>query len=129
MIPKQKELKKLANLYQLDLILLFGSRLTGKMHPESDLDLAFYSHKGLSTVKQDRLLNDLTKITQENKIDLIDLKKASFLLAMNIAKEGRVLFSRQKGLFDDLLGKIYLNYMDFQRFYRWRSELVKNFSL
>ena len=39
------EIEKLAKKYRLSMIVLFGSQVSGKTHPQSDFDFAFLSEK------------------------------------------------------------------------------------
>lgn len=48
----------LANRYQLDLILMFGSRVIDNVHPESDMDIALYGRQILSETEKIQLIVD-----------------------------------------------------------------------
>jgi predicted nucleotidyltransferase len=39
------EVEKLARKYRLSLVILFGSRVSGRTHPQSDVDFAFLPEK------------------------------------------------------------------------------------
>ncbi|RJQ31015.1 nucleotidyltransferase domain-containing protein [Candidatus Parcubacteria bacterium] len=42
---KREKIKNMAEKYGLKLVLLFGSRVKGKVHEESDYDIAYLSDK------------------------------------------------------------------------------------
>ncbi|HDK81390.1 MAG TPA: nucleotidyltransferase domain-containing protein, partial [Nitrospirae bacterium] len=51
-IAKTKpEVRKIAEKYRLPLVLLFGSQVSGRTHPQSDVDIAFLSEKRMSLIE------------------------------------------------------------------------------
>ena len=80
----QPKIKELAGKYHLSLVLLFGSRATGKIHARSDFDVAYLSEKPLDLMDEARMLCDLMPIFRSDKIDLVNLKKAPPLLAAGV---------------------------------------------
>lgn len=79
-----------------DFIIIFGSYATGKTHPESDIDIAFYrddhtfSPYELFMLAQQ--LADIIKI----EVDLVDLKKASTVFATQIFSTGEVIYCQNE---------------------------------
>ena len=54
---KQKQqIRKIAQKYDLELILLFGSRVEGKIHKESDFDVAYSSSRDLGLMEEAQLI-------------------------------------------------------------------------
>jgi len=74
------------------LIILFGSAASGKLRPDSDLDLAFLSDLKFDAydifLYANRLADSLGR-----DIDLIDLGKASTVLKAQIIGKGKVIFN------------------------------------
>lgn len=84
----------LADKYQLDLILMFGSRLTGNVHTESDIDIAVCRRQMLSETEKIQLIYELCNIFRTDDIDLVDLRTASPLLKKEVFKNYKILLQR-----------------------------------
>ena len=89
----------LLNIPQLELAVLIGSQVNGKVHMESDWDIAIRWHRqpevNIMTVLAQtetlrRTLAQLLKVT-DDKIDLIDLTNARLTMRAVVAEEGLVL--------------------------------------
>lgn len=88
------KLKDIADKYQLDLIVMFGSRLTGKFHSESDVDIAVYGKQIISETEKIQLIYELCNVFHTDNIDLIDLRTASPFLKKEVLKNYKILFQR-----------------------------------
>ena len=98
----------LADKYQLDLILMFGSRLTGNIHPESDIDIAVYGRQIFSETEKIQLIYELCNIFHTDDIDLVDLRTASPFLKKEVLKNYNILLQRDAMLLYQLeLANIY----------------------
>jgi predicted nucleotidyltransferase len=89
----------LLNIPQLELAVLIGSQVNGKVHMESDWDIAIRWHRqpevNIMTVLAQtetlrRTLAQLLKVT-DDKIDLIDLTNARLTMRAVVAEEGLIL--------------------------------------
>jgi predicted nucleotidyltransferase len=80
----------------LELLVLFGSAATGRARSSSDLDLAV-SCEGPADL--DALYVALAPRFRTDRLDLVDLRQVTPLLAFQIARTGLVLFERSAGLF------------------------------
>ena len=90
---KNKQIKKIAKKYDLELLLLFGSRVNKKfLHKESDFDIAYLSERELSGQEQVDLNCDLMDIFHSDKIDTVNLRKANPLLRYQIAAKSELLY-------------------------------------
>ncbi len=92
------KIENLADKYQLDLILIFGSRAKGNFHPESDIDIAVYRKDILSETEKIQLTYELCNVFHIDNIDLVDLRTAPPLLVHEVLKDYEVLFQRDKML-------------------------------
>jgi predicted nucleotidyltransferase len=98
----------LADKYQLDLILMFGSRLTGNIHPESDIDIAVHGRQIFSETEKIQLIYELCNIFHTDDIDLVDLRTASPFLKKEVLKNYKILLQRDAMLLYQLeLANIY----------------------
>ncbi|HEX9722318.1 MAG TPA: nucleotidyltransferase domain-containing protein [Candidatus Paceibacterota bacterium] len=105
-IEKQKsKLEKVAQKYQLELVLLFGSQVTGKTHKESDYDVAYLGQRKLSFEEQLRLDVDLMPVFGSDRVDIVDIRKANPLLLKQIFANHQILLCKDKKRY--YLSKIY----------------------
>lgn len=93
-----------------DFIIIFGSYATGNTHSESDLDIAFYhSTQNFSSYERFMIAQKLAGLIGI-EVDLIDLKEASTVFAMQIYSTGKVLYSNNERLRMELEMRTYSMY-------------------
>ena len=90
----KSKISGLAEKYNLNLVVLFGSQVTGKTHPQSDIDIAFSSERHLSLREIAEMESEMAKELQLKDIELIDLKMAPPLLLKQIAQKSILLYER-----------------------------------
>ena len=75
-------------------IILFGSRAKGCATESSDTDVAVLADRPLSNDDENAIIQFVTSQVKqfEEKIDLIDLARASPLLQQSVATDGRLLW-------------------------------------
>ncbi|SIR37796.1 type VII toxin-antitoxin system MntA family adenylyltransferase antitoxin [Domibacillus enclensis] len=76
-------------------IILFGSFAKERNRPESDLDLAYFSEKALSSYERFELAGELAIITGR-EVDLVDLKKADTIFTMQIFSQGEPIYVKNQ---------------------------------
>lgn len=81
----------------LDLLVLFGSRARGDSHPGSDWDLGYLAGPELDFYG---LLARLVLLLGTDRIDLVNLSRASGLLRFRAVSEGKTLFESSDGVFE-----------------------------
>jgi len=81
----------------LTLLMLFGSRARGDQSPESDWD---FGYLGTPELDVDALLGDLVTTVGSDRVDLVDLQRASGLLRFRAARDGVAVFEASAGLGD-----------------------------
>ena len=118
---KKKITDKIAQKYSLEMILLFGSQVSGKTSKESDFDIAYLSKKELSGKEEIELNCDLMDVFKSDKIDLTNLKNANPFLNYEIAKKCRLILGDEKKFseFKIMAFKKYIDHLpllDFQSF-------------
>jgi len=95
-----QKIKAIADKYDLELLLLFGSRVNGKMlHKESDFDVAYLSDKKLDLMEESRLIIELMPIFKSDKIDLANVKMAHPLLLKQIFANHKIIFCRNLSVY------------------------------
>ena len=116
-IDKKRLLQKIAQKYSLELILLFGSMISGKTHRESDFDVAYSSSRDLDLEKEAKLIIDLAPIFKSENVDLVNLKKASPLLLYAITKNCSVLYEKKPLSFAFLRAYAFKKYIETKPLY------------
>jgi len=128
MISKKQEeiLNNIIKKYNLDLVLLFGSRANNTNRIDSDWDLAIYSKKKIDSKNYFEIISHIEGIYFK-KIDLIIIdENIDILLAKKIFENPVILFEKEKGLFDELYVNSIYNYIDYMPLYKLEEEVVKN---
>jgi len=108
----------------LKLVLLFGSIARGKVHEKSDIDLAFLFDEPVDILG---LTNKVTRFLQSDRVDVVDLKRASPLLKFCAAKEGVVLYERAPGLFNNFYSLAFRRYVDTKKLRNAQEEIINHF--
>lgn len=98
----KREVKKLADKYNLSLVLLFGSQADGKTHSESDFDVSYLADTSLSFDEEVAINSCLIEVFKNNNVQLVNIKKASPLLQKRMVDNCVVLFERKEGVFSEL---------------------------
>ena len=93
----------------LEIVLLFGSAASGRMHKKSDIDLAFLYKKPVNILS---LTNRVIKLLHMDSVDVVDLRHASPLLKYSVAKNGRLLYERGEGIFNGFYSLAFRRYLD-----------------
>lgn len=90
-----QNIQRIGQEYDIEQILLFGSRARGNNKPKSDIDLAVFPSSGFSN--RGRLSSDLDDIDTLLKVDVVFIDKQSDpKLLKNIEREGVILYERSK---------------------------------
>ena len=79
----------------LEVLLLFGSRARGDAHAGSDWDLGYLAGADLDVPA---LLAAIVETAGSDRVDLVDLSRASGLLRYRAARDGQVLFEARPRL-------------------------------
>lgn len=123
-----EKIKEIAEKYDLELLLLFGSRVKGKtLHKESDFDVAYLSDKKLDLKEESRLIMDIMKIFKSDKIDLANIKMAHPLLMKEIFTNHKIIFCKNLSVYFQY--KIYAErkYAEAKPLFQLRRVLIENF--
>ncbi len=98
---KQK-IEVLAGKYELILLVLFGSQVSGFTHAESDVDVAYLSDRKLNFDEEVLLNFDLTEIFGNDKVSLVNFKTAPPLLLKQIVTNALVLYEKTPHIFNEM---------------------------
>ena len=127
-IPSINEIKeKLSPLFKeerLQLTLLFGSVVSGRIHSKSDIDLAFLFDGPADILT---LTNRVIRLLHTDRVDVVDLRHASPLLKFSAAKQGTLLYERTPGLFNSFYSLAFRRYVDTQKMREAQGKAIKHF--
>jgi len=123
----ERDFEKIAKKYGLRLILLFGSAISPKIHPQSDIDVAVLSRKSdLSMEDYSNLLFDLQKYFPGREVDLVIINRADPLFLKKIVEDCELLYGSPQEL---ARLKIYAfkRYVDHRRYFDLEKKFARNF--
>lgn len=81
----------------LDLLLLFGSRARGDASALADWDFGYLAREPVDPLS---LMATLAEAAGSDRIDAVDLSRASGLLRFRAARDGVLLYEARAGIFD-----------------------------
>ncbi len=92
----QEKIKEIAEKYDLELVVLFGSQATGQIHTKSDVDVGI-----ISRTKFDwgQLFMDFSTLFKRDDVEIVDLSAASPVLWRAVARDGQLLYEKNEGLY------------------------------
>ncbi|MDD2732082.1 MAG: nucleotidyltransferase domain-containing protein [Candidatus Pacebacteria bacterium] len=125
-LKEKKTIKKIADKYFLDLILLFGSRASGKNYKRSDFDIAYLGRKELDLNKEAGLILELSSVFKSENIDLVNIKKSSPLLFYAITKECRIIYEKNPVIFPALRAYAFKKYIETKPLYEEKFKRLRN---
>jgi len=105
----EKKIKELAQEHKLELLLIFGSQVSGKTHPMSDFDFGFIGEIELSYEDKGKLAHELSMLLGFSDVEVVDLKKANPFLLKEIVKNNRIVFEK-KGAYADFFSSAVRKY-------------------
>ncbi|MDP3996221.1 MAG: nucleotidyltransferase domain-containing protein [bacterium] len=95
-------IRELADEYGLNVVVLFGSQATGKIHSKSDVDIAVISRKPVERIK---LVSEFSDLLRRDDVEVVNLVNASPTLMRSVVADGKLLYEAEEGAF--LRWKIY----------------------
>lgn len=93
-------------------IMLFGSFAKGTNHAESDIDLAFFSAKQLSSYDRFSLASELAMISGY-EVDLVDINQIDTVFNMQIFEQGMPIYIQDSNEFTRQRMRAYSMYATF----------------
>lgn len=108
----------------IDLVILFGSVAGGVTRADSDLDLAVKGREPLDLVA---LTNTITQLLHADAVDVVDLRRASPLLMMEVARGGQLLYERTPGTYAAFCSLAHRRYVDTAKLRVAQRETIRHF--
>ncbi len=108
----------------LRLVVLFGSVVSGKVHGNSDIDIAFLFDGPIDIIA---LTNKVSMLLRTDNVDVIDLRHAGPVLRFAAARDGRLLYERSAGLFHEFYSLAFRRYVDTGKLRDARQKVIRDF--
>lgn len=121
-----KEYEKLAEEFELELIVLFGSYAKNEVQSYSDVDIAYFAKKPLNEYKKRELRNKFSNIFKDAPIDLIELNtNQSIFLRYEIFQTGICLFESKEDLYNEFENNSWFDYIDNKTYLDEYKDIVR----
>lgn len=117
-------MKNLLKKYNLSLILLHGSQVTGKTHSKSDFDFAVLQKNRNEKLDLFGLYVDIAMELNINNADITNLTFANPLLAQNVALKSKLLAGKKED-YDEFQRQSFFKYNDYIPYLKMEEEFVK----
>jgi predicted nucleotidyltransferase len=108
----------------LELLVLFGSRATGRATRRSDVDVAV---RARDVADLDALYVALAPRFRTDRLDLVDLRRAGPTLSFQIARQGVLLYERCPGSFREFQSLASRRYCDTAKLRRAQQRAIAVF--
>lgn len=125
--PHQKQtIESIAEKYDIDLFVLFGSRAIGRATAMSDTDIAYRSRTPLLLDREACLILDLSAVFGDENIDLVNITAAPPLLRYAIFKDGMPLYEKEPLAFASYAAYAFKLYVEAQPLFRYQLHYLKH---
>jgi len=106
--------RRIAEQFDPERIVLFGSHVSGRLHSESDVDVAVWSDGSLTSAQRLDLWRELSDAF-EAEVDLGVLDHAEPIFWYQVARTGRRLYERRRGEWSEFRSHAFRYYWDTQK--------------
>jgi len=120
----RKKIKKIAEKYQLKLVVLYGSQATGKAKSNSDIDIAILGERRIDFDKHIELINEFTSLFQTDEVDVKLLHDTNPLFRYQVMRDGILLYGKDYD-FSSFRAYAFRDYMDSQSLLRLKQVMNK----
>ena len=100
----------------LEVLLVYGSAVTGKMRADSDVDVAVLYRASLNLERRMDLVERLEERVHRN-VDLVDLYALNGVILKKILTKGTVLIKNSEVAYEGLLCRMVYNQQDMMPYY------------
>ena len=120
----RERIEGIADKQGLDLVVVFGSRASGRGRPDSDVDLAIGAASPLEFRRLLDVTGDLQEVFGGIRADVSDLRRADPLFLRKIFESGVCIFERP-GQFEDARLRALHRYEDYRPFLKLERDCVR----
>ena len=90
----REKIKAVAEKYDLEFVVLFGSQATGQTHPKSDVDIGVISRSEINWLS---LIGDFYSLFRREDVEVVNLAMASPTLWRAMVRDGKLLYEKKEG--------------------------------
>jgi len=122
------QLTDIAQRYGLDMVVIFGSQVSGQARAGADIDVAVRMQRRAwrDWERELELVGELTEaITGDGDLDVVFLNGASPLLLFEVASSGVVLYQAQPTTFAQFQSYAARRYDDSRKFFKLQREYLE----
>lgn len=113
-----EKIKNIAKIYNLELVLLFGSQVSQSfLNKESDFDVAYLPKKKIDFQSEYHLNYEFTKVFGSDQVDTVNLEKTAPLLFYAIFQNCQILYEKESLLFPTLRAYAFKRYIESKPLY------------
>ncbi len=125
---KEQQLEDIHRRYGLRVSVLYGSRATEKHGADSDADVAVLAERPLSFGTLREIQEALSPVlgVRAGKVDIVDLRFASPLLAFHIARDGKKITGSERE-YDAMYRRSVARYLDAKPLIQATEDYVKSY--
>lgn len=120
----QDRLQPLLVRQDLRLLILFGSAASGHTHRSSDIDLGILTAAPFDPVM---MTNEVAGYLATSRVDVVDLRRASPLLAIEALRNGRLLYESHPGEYASFYSLALRRYVDTAKLRAAQQQAIGNF--
>lgn len=119
------KIEEIVSKYHLRLVLLFGSQSTDKITKESDIDIAYVPEQLLDFNQEYHLNFELTNVFQKDRVDTVDIRKATPLMMYAIFQHPQILFQNNDKIFAQYRVYAFKRYIEAKPLYEEKARRLK----
>jgi predicted nucleotidyltransferase len=124
---RYERLAAIANLHKIRMVLLFGSAVTNRLHPNSDLDIGILVNEtNVGLAELSKIHHELQDIFPEEELDLSLVNRADPLFLKKITEKCHLLYGEPSEL-HRLKIYAFRRYQDHRRFLEMERRYVERF--
>lgn len=117
-------IEEIATKRGIELLIQFGSTVTGQVHSQSDLDLAILFVRDTDLWEQGDLIAELQELSPRRQVDIVILNRADPLLLRKISEAGRLVHGSPRR-FAEWKMFAYRRYQDHRRYLDLERQYVR----
>lgn len=123
----EQKITQFAEKHGLQMVVLFGSRARGEAHPRSDTDIAVFAGEKKSLRELSEMQIEFAEMFRIKNPELVDLSGMAPLFLKQVADDGKILYERKPGIFDEFQIYAFKRYVEAKPLFALRNEFTRQF--
>lgn len=122
-----EKIAQFAQKHGLQMVVLFGSRARGEARLASDTDIAVFAGVKKSVRELSLMQIEFAEMFHVKNPEIVDLSGRAPLFLKQVADDGKVLYERSHGIFDEFQIYAFKRYVEAKPLFALRREFVTQF--